>query len=549
MSDIAVINAVKAGQFECTILANARGSDIQGAYCLVPIENISAPQDVLCRVGYVDLINPIHENISFAPIIMARGSVPHFSGDADIEKTQLEQVSVIDRETGDRVARRANPPSGTRVRMLNAGELVRFENERVYRAVIGTAPHDADLPVSVINRHYGPATDDYTREDIGGWGEAHHETFFGQNGSGKTVHALARIAARLVAHPQMGFFCPDTAGDISQRGRHNRGKFRFDFYDLMERGGCKVELIDIRGIALESEYAYRECLAPLLTRHYFGMTSEKANELARRVSSSLLSEKTKPGSVEPAAVMDAVVEHIGACYAKSSRADKEEEAVSVKETAGLRRRFESDYEKDVRSLFTGRYPLRELMKRFLDKGARIVLQMHTGIKDKQQDMVMREIFSLMKREAEKTFHAGKQVNAMVLLDEGPRWVAQGTDSAIANHIKDAFNTTRKYGLGWSIISQRLATIDKNVIAQSHTKWFGRGLNNDTDRRHMIDEIGKNGWQTYETLSGHGGYFWIGVGQDANVGTESTYFSLRPFGGDSTEAIIKANPHIWRGDVL
>lgn len=520
---------------------------MQGAYCLVPIDNIDCPQDVLCRIGYVDVINPVHENISFKPIIMARGSVPHFSGDADIEETRLEQVSVIDRETGNRVSRDANPRTGTRVRLLNAGELVRFENERVYRAVIGTAPHDAALPVSVVNRHYGPATDDRTRKDIGGWGEAHHETFFGQNGSGKTVEALKRIAARLVAHPQMGFFCPDTAGDISQRGRHNRGDFRFDFYDLMERGGCKVEIIDIKDIALESERTYRECLVPLF-KSRLNMSDEKSVDLAGLVASDFFSQKRSPGSIEPGEVMSSVIDNIASCYAKSNRDEKVDDATKKNEMMSFRRIFDSEYERNVSFLFKGDFALSKLIRKFFN-GGRIVLRMHAGISDKHQNIIMREIFSLMKREAKIIFDKGKHVNAMVLLDEGPRWVAQDTKSAIAEYIKDSFNTTRKYGLGWSIISQRLADIDKGVIAQCHMKWFGRGLKNETDMRHMANEIGKSGLQAYTKLDGDGGYFWIGVGQDANVGTESTYFSLRPFGGDSTEAIIKANPHIWREDVL
>jgi hypothetical protein len=34
--------------------------------------------------------------------------------------------------------------------------------------------------------------------------------------------------------------------------------------------------------------------------------------------------------------------------------------------------------------------------------------------------------------------------------------------------------------------------------------------------------------------------------DANIGTESTYFTVHPFNGDATEAFIKANPRIFTG---
>jgi hypothetical protein len=41
-----------------------------------------------------------------------------------------------------------------------------------------------------------------------------------------------------------------------------------------------------------------------------------------------------------------------------------------------------------------------------------------------------------------------------------------------------------------------------------------------------------------------GYYRVGVGEDANLGTEGTYFVVRPFDGDTNAKLVAANPHIF-----
>ncbi len=61
------------------------------------------------------------------------------------------------------------------------------------------------------------------------------------------------------------------------------------------------------------------------------------------------------------------------------------------------------------------------------------------------------------------------------MDESPRWCPQGGGDNITSIIIDAYNTTRKLGIGWVIISQRITAIDKNILAQAHTKFIGRRM--------------------------------------------------------------------------
>jgi hypothetical protein len=111
-------------------------------------------------------------------------------------------------------------------------------------------------------------------------------------------------------------------------------------------------------------------------------------------------------------------------------------------------------------------------------------------------------------------------------------------------VTDAFNTTRKLGVGWTIISQRITAISKNVIAQCHTKFVGRGMGTGADLNHLETFFGKDGVQEYKSLELRGGYFWLGAGLLINYGQGNGYFAFETYGGNATEKIITANSHIW-----
>lgn len=537
MTEIATLDAVKNGEFYCTIRKEARGTDLQGAYCTFVLNGGNNRQKVLARIGSVDMTNPVHENPLYAPVRMVKGRIPHFSGDADVESTKLDTVAVIDIDTGQYAPRRSNPSSGTPVMALEKNELKEFARESEHYAVIGTLPNDHNTLVAIRNRHFG----DY---GSGGEGEARHSLPSGQNGSGKTVMALTQVAVKVCAHHSMGLFCPDTAGDISTRGRHHRGDFKFDFYELLERAGRSYQLIDIADVRLKDKTTLKRLLAKEIIVH-LSASVDKAESLAGRVVESLFDDGVDEKQLTADAILDAIIDNIAGCYSKNAQKEKRDNAIELKDNPGRYRPFARGFDYNIRKFFIGNTPIGSLIHGFLNRGEIVILKMES-LKEDEQQFIMYEIFKTITWMAEDRFKKGGTCNAMILLDEGPRWVRDGdSDDPIAKLIRDAFNTTRKQGVGWTVITQRLADIHKTVLAQAHNKYFGRGLGVGADAEHMRRALGENGLATYRHLELQGGYFWLGIGMDANIGTESSFYSFRPFDGDSTQRLIEANPHIWR----
>lgn len=194
--------------------------------------------------------------------------------------------------------------------------------------------------------------------------------------------------------------------------------------------------------------------------------------------------------------------------------------------------------------FEGKYSIDEIVQGFLDKGRIILLNMAT-MSESEQRYVMYEIFSKIKGKAENDFKAfGTTRNGLVVLDEGPRWAPQSGDDEVTQVIRDAFNTTRKLGVGWMIISQRITAISKDIIAQCHTKFVGRGMGIGADRDYMKEFFREDGLVMYDQLSLRGGFYWLATGHQVNYGQGSQYVAFETFSGDSTQAIKDANRHIW-----
>jgi hypothetical protein len=218
----------------------------------------------------------------------------------DIERAKIELLRAVDAH-GNFTALRRNPSSGTPIESLTMADLELFYNERQCLLTLGVIPNSGGLRSAIINRHFGAWED-------GGYGEARHVAIFGESGSGKTVLATMQIAGRLAANPAMGLFMPDTAGDLSDPRRHDRGDFRWNYGTVLGAAGIRVEHLSISDIRLTSPATLREKLVPLFKSH-MSMADDKATELSRLVVDTIIEEsKVTLQEFTSDRVLDAVID-------------------------------------------------------------------------------------------------------------------------------------------------------------------------------------------------------------------------------------------------
>lgn len=534
---IATVDGISNGIINCTISMESRGTPVQGSFAQIMLEN---DQHWLVRVNDVSLENPIHQNNQFAPLIMDRGFVPEWSGLTDIERAKAEVVSIIDNE-GNHIPRDRNCPSGTPITEIDESAVHRFMREKEYHAFIGKIAN-SNIYASVINRDFS----DFSAgdKDRGGYGEARHVAIFGRNGSGKSVWVLVLLTVKLAAHKDMGLIIPDTQGDFEDSTKHSRGSFQWDYKEALREAGVEVETIPVADIAMKSKEALKDVLSKCFLTIY-STDGNKSATLAKYVVDNMFEKTVDAQKITAERIANEVCEQIGACYAKSSRAEKIEDANNVLNNPGRMRGLESYIESKVLPFFTGKQDIRDLVKDVLSKKRKVVIGMN-HMPEYQQMYVMKDLMKMLKNESMRRFKGkNERSNAIVVLDEAPRWLPQSESPEIKEVVSQALKETRKTGVGWWVVGQSPADVDKSVLRQSHMTWLGRGLGVGADEKHVKETLQEGGYQAYMEMQRRPGrYFWVGVGLDNNIGHDNTHIAVEPFDGDSTQKLIDANPHIW-----
>jgi hypothetical protein len=534
---IATVDGVDGGEIKCTIARVARGYAALGQYVMIESEDTQ----ILARLNQIDLSNAVHDDLTFGPILAHSGCVPNWSGEVDVERSTLEVIGARDFE-GKRTPFRINPASGTQILEASSEQIENFYNEKdkQCRVVIGTAPHSQGLPISIINRHFGAW-------EQGGYGEARHTGIFGQNGSGKTVHATELIGLKLIAHPRMGFLCPDTAGDISDPTRHDRGDFHWNYKDLMDAAGVSLEILPISEIRLLSKNTLIELLSPFFLK-VLSTDGKCSNRLAEDITESLFpdrdidSQSLTGNNIFAAMIPDGIER----AFSQNLKKGKIQQAERLRDDAYSRKHFEGELNR-IKKFFDGRERIDQLISSVLQGSRRVVIKMDlsAAVQEREQVFIMKEVFDHLARRARALYYGKQTCNALLAIDEASKWIPQGDrDSATGSIIENTLKETRKYGLGTMIISQRMVDVSKAVLAQAHMLWFGRGLGIGADRKHLEECLGKQGALAYDLLETDGGYFWVGMGQDNNLGSEGKYFAMYPFAGDVNKAVMEANPTLF-----
>jgi hypothetical protein len=550
-AEVIVVDSTKGGKFYATVRKDARGKQLQGSMCCVDVDAQGRGQRVLCQIGMVDTINPIHENPAFGPLIMADGFVKHFSKEADIEKTTLDPLACIDVETGRASGRKANPCSGTPGFIATNKDLEMFRNEREYFMNAGYQPGYPDATMSIVCRHYG----DFLK---GGHGEAKHRVVFGQNGSGKTVLEAQHIAGRLVRHRGvMGALIPDTKGDFVVDNKHDRGDYKFSFLSLLRAADVVPKIIASDQIRLKSAWLLKNLLASHLASD-INSTVDKATGFFNNVIEELNEGREEIPDGAPwmswEVILGKAVE-----LAPEAWSDKKAGAEKTKileKIRGYVSKKESVWQRGILPYFTGKYTTEGIARMVTQDHRVVILDLVDGrCSRKHQDEIMLDLFRTLSWVAKTVYRCQdgteKPVNAEIVLDEAPRWVPEGERSKEepARTIIDATNTTRAYGLSWTYISQRIASINKSVFSQCHTKWFGRNIGVGVDRSHMKDELGESGLAIYDQLQLQDAKFFLGIGEEVNIGAGRAPVAMIGWDGNATQKIMDMNPHIWkrRGD--
>jgi len=471
------------------------------------------PHYALGQITEVQLRNIWLEDPTMRSLARQKGQVNPVSGQQDTHLGQMT-VSAVFANEGDRFEPSilgTVPPTGTFIKLATdeilEKLLERYQEEIFYLGyVYGSTPK---LPLWFKHFSSGPH----------GAGEAYHIGIFGKTGSGKSVLAKMILLA-YARYPNMGLFVLDPQGEFAiSLKNENVEDMTYILNDkILERLHKKWMIYDLTTLKLDRWQIFIELLKEYMFFFELGIKSSEYQEIVaddvvkflRNNKEIKLDNLDENAFITTLQFIHQIIERI---YAGKSGVERvrniiEEIINNVKteKTGELLEKWQR-----VSQFFQGnnKKTPEQIIQQSLypEEKPLIIIDLSQRPPDVEQDVWDRKVKPLLIDRflealinmAEKVYHEKEKehkkanLNTLVLIDEAHRLAPREKEDEKIGRIKsrliDAARTTRKYGLGWMFISQRLSSLHKEIISQLRIFFFGFGLALGTEFQALREIIG------------------------------------------------------------
>ncbi len=487
----------QVGEDAVVMVEDSKGKKI---FIIGKVVSVEADSDV--RVGvYVQ-----SGNMVYAPSTVIARFVPQSSFVVSGDKVEVVTFKTV-LNTGTTIKRMTQEFINSFIEM--------FSDKKVFTP--GTFL-GSNVPVPFWLPHFGT-------NDQNGIGEAYHVGIFGRTGSGKS--ALAKILmAYYAVHRTMSAIVLDPQGEFYRdfSGNTGSGTYPLDVSSYWQNTGGGVILAPISKIAFDDRDDIRSLLLAVIRNitQFIGITApDKIERLVSAVSpifhayalyiqgkDNLVSpsvasefveigmgnigetlkdivingEKSKVLEAMANIVLDRIEARMDDIY--DNEKSREEKRNNIEKLKQDSERFKEFQKKllDILMLIHGDHTIDELIDKTIGGHKLLVLSMSPDgdmgeyLQYFLIDTFLRKLVAI----AHRQFKEGRQMNTMVFLDEAHRFVPAGRQEdtyveSLRRSLIRAVRETRKYGLGWTFISQTLGSLAPDIVYQIRIFLIGYGL--------------------------------------------------------------------------
>ena len=517
------------------ILEDATGLPLHGQLVYFSHQLNTGYLFALGTITDIETSNRWHEDANMRGVLKRYGSLPHLSGVGDIRTaTVLVQAAYLSptpdlsgeeppTESGGALA--MSPTTGASVASVTndflSSLLRKHKDQLIYLGHIYRT--DVRLPLTL--RHFGPV-------DQGGAGEAYHTGVFGMTGSGKSAF-ISYVVAALARHPLLGIIIMDPQGQFTSEER-----LPFSLQEWAEHLGRPVltytvstdlrlppdayllgdllgltrffkDLLTVRGeenresaVAeftriLQNSQNWNDADSSTLLRSMLTTLSTDQNALTR-IYSSPQSRVRLLGAINGMLTEDSQFALALECFRPLHS------LFATTNLAGGHRESLWGVIHNVLTPVQGCRPLLiiDVSGANVGVGNEAELQLLTSAPVKAR--ILRLICSRLNVVAEQMYRQGGSLNTLVVFDEAQRFAAENPEdpesSELANCLVDYVRTTRKYGLGWTFITQEINSLKRGIYSQLRVRCFGYGLTSGTELQRLRETIGdQSALELYRTF--------------------------------------------------
>jgi len=366
-------------------------------------------------------------------------------------------------------------------------------------------------------RHFGSGQ--------GGAGEAYHIGIFGKTGSGKSVLAKMMLVA-YARHKNMGLFVLDPQGEFAkgmrpvQMGLGSSGEVPQMGIILnptiLQAIGRPYQVFDITNLILDRWEIFKETLIQLGFFDDLGVKwPDYQSTMADYLEDYLKSENITLRDLAKDEVFDKSLVFMTQCvprvYSQKAGQDRCIQLASQAKdnpNSSVGRMVRNKW-RQACSLFEERKNAKRvdsIVKDALHSPGQtrqmviIDLSKHpteitSAVWDDQiKPLLINRFLQAIIHEAEQAYQGDQSLNTLVVIDEAHRLdprerFENDRQARIKATLVDAVRTTRKYGLGWLFISLTLSSLDKDIVSQLRSTFFGFGLGSGVELQALKDLVG------------------------------------------------------------
>ena len=477
----------------------------------------------LGTVNEIKTSNRWHEDPNMRGVLKQHGKLPHLSEVGDVRTGEVLIQAAYDAENPDPTLGRAPQESGGALTMSpTTGSPVYRVTDRFLTALVRRHAdkviylghiYGSDVRMPLILKHFGT-------DSSGGAKEAFHTGVFGMTGSGKSGFASYLIAAQL-RHREMGVIIVDPQGQFS-----SERALPFSLQGWAERLEREVQRYAIsQDLRLRKDAFLLADLLELtpLFKSHLGIRGAENRESAvhefRRVVQGTEGWERRGADEVLRQVLQDLAQNEAALrriYSSDASRNRLEGALQgLLEDQG---EFNISLEvfRPIHSLFAAtnlqgkaRVPLHTVLQSVI--GERTSNRPLTIIDFSHQEAnsgdgtgdllestrvkarLLRIVCSTINRCAEQAFAEGGSLNLSVVFDEAHRFVPQEAEDEevglLASKLVDYVRTTRKFGIGWTFITQEISSLKRGIYSQLRVRCFGYGLTSGSEIRRLQENVG------------------------------------------------------------
>lgn len=404
------------------------------------------------------------------------------------------------------------PPTGTSVHLVSdelLSALLEPHKEEIF--YLGRL-YGSQLRLPMWFKHFGSGW--------GGAGEAYHIGIFGKTGSGKSVLAKMMLIA-YARHKNMGLFVLDPQGEFANDMQMSP-KMPFPMGSILnpivlDAIGRPHKVFNVTDLVLDRWDIFKEILIRLGFFEDLGIkSSEYQTSAADYVEDYLKSEGEKLGNLHKeetlAKTLNFVTQLASRLYSgRAGQVNVVRLATEAKNNpdSSIGRIVRNKWQQ-ISRLF-GERPGAERIDTIVEgalnptsgQARHLVIidlskpppEMARAVwEDQLKPLLIKRFLEAVIQQAEKAYKRGQSLNTLVVIDEAHRLaprerIEQDRWAHIKATLVDAVRTTRKYGLGWLFISQTLSSLDRDIVGQLRSIFFGFGLGTGVELQALREIVG------------------------------------------------------------